>query len=85
MSLWLEMVSWHTASEKAAMKLRLKNSDSAGPGLDLWQDCIEMLDGIYFVWKFKPYPDERSVQYFNHRKKFMIVLYCIAFAARTEP
>ena len=68
MSLWLGMVSWHTATEKAAMKLRLNNSDSAGH--KLWQDCVRTLNGTYFALKFKPYPDERSVQYFNHCKKF---------------
>lgn len=67
MSLWVETVKWHNFGDKAAMKSRLRNSDR---GIDLWQDCVGVLDGTYFPFKFKPYPDERAIQYFNHHKKF---------------
>lgn len=35
----------------------------------MWEDVVGIVDGTNFNFKFKPYKDHRSVQYFNHRKK----------------
>lgn len=66
MEYWGKMVRWHTPEEKLAMRRRLQ----ANPRHNLFKHCVGVIDGTYFAFKFKPYPDERSVQFFNYRKKF---------------
>lgn len=58
------MVKWHTPEERRQIKLRLRDR-----GFCLFEDCVGFLDGTMFAFKWKPYPDERLVTYFNHRKK----------------
>ncbi|RPB27335.1 hypothetical protein L211DRAFT_894039, partial [Terfezia boudieri ATCC MYA-4762] len=61
---WNEVTKWHTPEERKQMKKRLRDS-----GFELFKDCVGFLDGTTFPFKFKPYPDDRGVHFFNYRKK----------------
>lgn len=63
-SLWQDVTKWHTAEDKFRMKQRLRDA-----GFELFEDCIGVVDGTMFPFKWKPFPDDRAVQYWNYRKK----------------
>ena len=68
MDIWVETVRWHTTDEKKKMKLRMIN-DKYSHGWELWEDCIGIVDGTFIPFARRPFPQDRAIYYWSHRKK----------------